>query len=193
MAHRRDHPVPPPTVHLHRRTPPPPGRLVVTIHPVWPTVSLGLGGLALLIVGVAFVVAGSLALDEMTPAADGVATEATVVEHVRGSAVVDGIARVTWAPVYEFVDVDGQRHRAADGVGSLNRPPAIGSTVEVSYVPGDPTSARRTDVGLDWLRWFTATGAAMASLGSLLLVAAGVRSLRARRRRPGDPTVVTLP
>ena len=191
MAPRRDHPSPPPTVHLRHE--PSAGRTVVTIHPVWPTVGLSVAGLPLLIVGLVFVAVGWIVLEDRTPAAGGVATEAIVVEHVRGSAVVDGIARTTWAPVYEFTDVDGRRHRVADHVGSLNRPPAVGSTVPVSYLPGDPTSVRRTDVDLRWLRWFVAAGVSFAAVGLALLLAAGVRALRARRRGPGDPTVLTFP
>lgn len=36
--------------------------------------------------------------------------------------------------------------------------PEVGSTVEISHLPGEPDSARRTDVDKDWLRWFVIGG-----------------------------------
>jgi len=129
-----------------------------------------LTGLLIAVLGGVFALAGWTAIADAEPPEGGLDTTAQVVGSVEGHALIDGIARPSFSPVYEYVDVDGQLHRVTDHISADSRPPAVGSTVEISYVPGVPDSVRRTDVDNDWLRWFVVGGGVTAALGATIVV-----------------------
>lgn len=98
--------------------------------------------------------------------------------------------------MYEYEDVAGQLQRVVDHISADSRPLAVGSTVEISDLPGDPDSVRRTDVDRSWLGWFVVGGGVAAAIGGAIAlgsfvvgVIAIVRiSRRNRRARPHGRT-----
>lgn len=136
--------------------------------------------------GGVFALVGWSVMADAEPPEDGIAATAEVVGFVEGYALIDGIARPRFSPVYEYVDVDRQRHRVTDHMNADARPPAVGSIVEISYLPGEPDSVRRTDVDQDWLWWFVIGGGitfAIGSIAGLLSLVFGVPAVVRRRRR----------
>ena len=125
--------------------------------------------------------------DDTTPPEDGIATTAEIVDWVEGSALIGGIARPTYAPVYEYRDLTGQVHRVVDRTSTESRPPRVGSEVEISYVEGSPESVRRTDLDRRWVGWLAAVGLGMVALGLLIAVGSGAVGLAAARRTGVDP------
>jgi hypothetical protein len=145
-----------------------------------------LTGLLIASFGGVFVVSGLTALADGAAPDNGVSATADVVGSVEGRVVVDGIARPRFAPIYEYDDLDGERRRVTDHINADVRPPAVGSTVEISYVPDEPGSVRRTDVDHGWLRWFVIGGGVTAAIGvasTLAALAVGVPSIVGSRRR----------
>ncbi|GAB7045831.1 hypothetical protein JCM9534A_09570 [Catenuloplanes indicus JCM 9534] len=76
-----------------------------------------------------------------------------------------------WRTIYEFQDAAGATHRFTDPEEETFEP-TVGERVEVSYLPGDPGSARKVDevlsedVLLSWLG-----GTAMIAIGVLIPLA----------------------
>jgi hypothetical protein len=151
-------------------------------------ISSMLTGLFIAAMGGVFALVGLSVMADAEPPEGGVATTAEVIGSVEGYALIDGIARPRFSPVYEYEDVDGQLHRVTDHISAGARPPAVGSTVEVSYLPGEPDSVRRTDVDKDWLWWFVIGGGitfAVGTTAALLSLAFSVPTIvrsRALRR-----------
>lgn len=129
-----------------------------------------LTGLLIAVLGGVFALAGWTATADAEPPEGGISTTAAVVGSVQGHALIDGIARPTFSPVYEYEDVAGQLHRVTDHISADSRPLAVGSTVEISYIQGEPDSVRRTDVDNDWLRWFVVGGGVTAALGATIVL-----------------------
>ena len=145
-----------------------------------------LTGIVLAVVGGVLAFSGQIAVADVEPPENGVTTTAIVVGSVERRVLIDGIARPSFSPVYEYEDVAGDVHRVTDHISSESRPPAVGSTVEISYLPGDPESVRRTDVDDDWLRWLTLGGWIAAGVGATIVflsLVVGAAALISRRRR----------
>ncbi|MEM8620325.1 MAG: DUF3592 domain-containing protein [Actinomycetota bacterium] len=146
-------------------------------------------GLLTIGLGVVFTAVGTSAIAEVEPHADGVTTVGQVVGSTEATVLIDGIVHRHFAPVYVYEDVEGAMHRVTDYATAGSRPPAAGTTVELSYLPGDPDSVRRTDVDRDWLQWFVLGGRAAVFVGLVVVVGAiGVFGLRRvqRWRNSGD-------
>ncbi|MEO1056610.1 MAG: DUF3592 domain-containing protein [Actinomycetota bacterium] len=140
-------------------------------------------GVMTLVVGVVFSAVGSSAMAEVEPHADGVSTVGQVVGAAEKTVVIDGVARRHYAPIYVYEDLEGTAHRVTDYMTAESRPLAVGTTVELSYLPGDPDSVRRTDANREWLQWFVVGGRATAGLGVLIVVGAlGWSALRLIQR-----------
>ncbi len=136
--------------------------------------------------GGVFALVGWSVMADAEPPEGGIATTAEVVGFVEGYALIDGIARPRFSPVYEYEDVDRQLHRVTDHISAGARPPVVGSTVEISYLPGEPDSVRRTDVDKDWLWWFVIGGGITFAIGTivaLLSLVFGVPAIVRSRRR----------
>ncbi|MGA9278535.1 DUF3592 domain-containing protein [Ilumatobacter sp.] len=152
------------------------------------TIGLATGmvtGFFLVALGAVFVLVGWSAKADTEPPENGVATTAEIVGSVEETVLIDGIAKPVFSPVYEYVDTAGRTHRVTDGTASTGRPPTVGSIVEISYLPGDPESVRRTDIDRRWLQWFVRGGAIIAVIGMVtaLLSLIVVLSAMARSRQ----------
>lgn len=148
-----------------------------------------LGGILIAGCGAAFVVAGWWGMAEVRPYAAGVKTTGVVVGNVEGSVMIDGVARPNYSPVFEFEPLDGERRRIVDHRTAGPRPLEVGSTVEVSYLPDDPSKVPRTDVDRSWLRWFVLGGAPVVGLGALIVLGSLASALRRLRSRADDRRV----
>ncbi|MEM9515356.1 MAG: DUF3592 domain-containing protein [Actinomycetota bacterium] len=129
-------------------------------------------GVMTLVLGVVFTAVGSSAMAEVEPHADGVSTVGQVVGSTEKSVLIDGVAHRHYAPVYVYEDLEGTVHRVTDYMTAESRPLAVGTTVELSYLPGDPDSVRRTDADRAWLQWFVVGGRVAAASGAFIVVAA---------------------
>ncbi len=125
--------------------------------------------------------------DDTSPAEDGIATTAEIVDWVEGSALIGGISRPTYAPVYEYRDLAGETHRVVDRTSTESRPPRVGSEVEISYVEGSPDSVRRTDLDRRWVGWLAAVGVGMVAIGLVIAVGSGAVGLAMSRRSDAEP------
>lgn len=131
-----------------------------------PSVFLVLGGLVAIGIGVAMFTPG-------LPHQGGLRVPGRLVE---AQVIHDEGTR--WRTVYEFQDAAGATHRFTDPQEETFEP-TVGERVEVSYLPGDPASARKVDEVLSedvLLAWFG--GAAMIAVG-VLIPLAGRRDRRA--------------
>jgi hypothetical protein len=140
-------------------------------------------GLFIAALGGAFAFVGWFTLAEFEPPNGGVSTSAVVVGSIEERVLIDGIARPNFAPVYEYEDLDGQIQRVTDHLSADVRPLAVGSTVEVSYLPGEPNSVLRTDVDHGWLQWFVVGGGFTAGIGVLMVLFSVFGAVRNRTRR----------
>ncbi len=137
-------------------------------------------GVMTIVLGVVFAAVGTSAMAEVEPHADGVMTVGEVVGTAENTVLIDGVARRHFAPIYMYEDLDGTVHRVTDYMTAEARPLAAGTKVELSYLPGDPESVRRTDADRDWLQWFVVGGHTTIAVGVLIVVVA--LGLCARRR-----------
>lgn len=139
-------------------------------------------GLFIAALGGAFAIVGWFTLADLEPPDGGVSTNAVVIGSIESHVLIDGIARPNFAPVYEYEDLDGQIQRVTDHTSADVRPLAAGSTVEVSYLPGEPSSVRRTDVDHSWLQWFVVVGGLTAGIGVLMVLFSVFGAVRNRNR-----------
>lgn len=77
------------------------------------------------------------------PLAGGVTTGGTIVEVKREQTTVSGRrpGMITYAPVIEFADNVGTRHRVVSSLSGGARP-VVGAPVQVSYLPENPEKSR---------------------------------------------------
>ena len=132
-------------------------------------------------VGVALLIGASIAATITVQfRARSISAPGEIVDQLGGSRSGSGRGR-SYAPVFEFTDADGQRHRVRASVSS--NPPAydVGDAVTVRYDPRRPEKAR-LDSFLE--NWFVAT--LLGGLGIVFTgLAAGfvVTGVASRRRR----------
>jgi hypothetical protein len=97
-----------------------------------------LGALFIIAIGLVFVSAGVLLKRDRTPYADGVMTKGTVTGVEEWT---DSKRRISYAPVITFTTTTGEKVTITDSEARDSRPKS-GETVQISYRPKDPQSAR---------------------------------------------------
>jgi hypothetical protein len=123
------------------------------------------GSLTLAAVGVVFVVLGIWRHGQHQPYAGGNSATGTVIRH---AASHDG-NRMMYSRVVRFSTTDGLPAQFTESESSTKRV-AIGSTVRVSYLPGDPEGARVIP-DTDWIPYgVIALGALVAVAGTVVFV-----------------------
>jgi hypothetical protein len=66
---------------------------------------------------------------------------ASALGRVQGHEVHTIDEEVSYLPIVEFTDSRGHLHRFTSVAGGSRRTPAVGATVRVRYLPGNPTVA----------------------------------------------------
>jgi len=110
--------------------------------------------LVLFFIGILGTVASMTILATSRPLRGGVITTGTVIRNERESSTIEsGPSRrrmTTYAPVVQFTDQAGVPHELTPSL-SGGKPPAVGSTRQVSYLPSDPGRARLLADSTTWV------------------------------------------
>lgn len=131
-----------------------------------PTIFVGVGVLMLII-------AGLLGLRSMSWS-DATTTTGTVIAHHYEPPDEDD-SGASWSFTVEWTDGQGETHQTHSGY-STNKPPEVGSQIEVQYYPDDPSRARVAN----WSgRWLATT--VVGGMGAFFCLIAGIFLFLVRR------------